>query len=167
MVKKINLRRVRTIVGEGPTEKAFLTHLRQFFSNKSIKISIKTAHGKGPCNILGDALGTYRATAKNMEVAALLDLDLEWNKKLVKECQSCNITLVGVDPCIEALMLQILGKPLPIPCTNDSCKKAMHPLLSGSPTKKESYAGLFTQDVVHNALQTSDKLKEIKELFQP
>lgn len=156
----------RTIVGEGPTEKAFLTHLRQFFKHADIKISIKTANGKGPNNIIGDALGTYRATAKNMQVAALLDLDLEWDKGQIKDCGDCGIVLVGVDPCIEALMLEILGIKLPNPATNDSCKRLMHPKL-GVVTDKRSYEKLFTSEVIEQALKSSKKLLEVKKLFEP
>ncbi|ENK2913621.1 RloB domain-containing protein [Vibrio alginolyticus] len=157
----------RTIVGEGPTEKAFLSHLRQFFNHEKIKITIKTAHGKGPNNIIGDAIGTYNATAKNMQVAALLDLDLDWDKSQVKDCDKCGIKLVGINPCIEALMIEILGLKLPHPATNESCKSLMQPKLSGSSTDKRSYEKLFTEEVINKALETSEKLREVKSLFQP
>lgn len=148
-------------------KKHFFHTFASFFNHEKIKITIKTAHGKGPNNIIGDAIGTYNATAKNMQVAALLDLDLDWDKSQVKDCDKCGIKLVGINPCIEALMIEILGLKLPHPATNESCKSLMQPKLSGSSTDKRSYEKLFTEEVINKALETSEKLREVKSLFQP
>lgn len=162
---KRSQKRILTVVGEGQTEKAFVEHLRQFYSSGDLVVKVKSANGKGPDNVINDAIGTLNGSSKGVMVAALLDKDLIWPPKLIKEAKRLNITLVGVDPCIEALMIDILEHRRPRPCNNKSCKKYLHPLLDGKPTDKRSYVTLFTNDVLNNAKTRVEELDQIISLF--
>lgn len=158
-------KRVLTIVGEGPTEKAFVEHIRQFYGNGNLSVRVKSADGKGPNNVINDAIGTLKASSKGVIVAALLDKDLPWPRSLVQEAQRSGITLVGVDPCIEGLLIDILKHKRPNPCNNNTCKKYLHPKLSGNPTNKKSYVELYTHDVLEDSRKSVQELEQIISLF--
>lgn len=147
---KRKIRETLVIVGEGETEEAFLNHLKSFYSTGNLKIKIKSAGGKGPNNVIGDAIGTLNNSGCD-RVAALLDMDLQWPVSKVKEAHRKKIILVGVDPCIEAMLIDILEEPRPYPCTNATCKNQLHPQLDGRPTNKNSYVKLFEKNILDKA----------------
>ena len=164
-------RKIRTLkstltwVGEGETEKAFLLHIRSLYATGNCKIQIKSAGGKGPANVIDDAIGTLKYSGVD-RVCALLDTDLPWPAKLKKAAQRHKILLIGSEPCIEGLMLEILAKPKPTPCNNDTCKSVIHPLLDGKPTDKGSYAKTFTQAVLDQAASRVEALAQIIKVMQ-
>ncbi|HCG6969613.1 hypothetical protein P3635_01680 [Vibrio parahaemolyticus] len=159
-------KRVIQFVGEGQTERAFLRHIRSIYGSASPDVKASTANGKGPSNVLGVAIGKYRNSAANVEVAALLDKDLKWPATKVREAKQLGIKLIGVDPCVEGMMLDILDLKRPNPCTNDSCKKKMHPLINNAPTVKESYQERFTKAVLDAARDKVDELDEIIKIYE-
>lgn len=149
MAKKKAVRRsinkTLLLVGEGYAEKAFLSHLKSLFSNGKFKVTVITAGGKGPEHII-----THAISCKNCDgydfVIVLLDTDLCWPKVHKERAISAGINLVGSQPCLEGLLLDVIGKPKAN--TNSGCKKRLHPLLSGPCTERDSYAELFNFDTL-------------------
>jgi len=161
--KKILSRKLKqtlVFIGEGETEKAFLQHIKALNFGGSLKITVKSAGGKGPSNVIGDGIGTKDNSGCDY-VAVLLDTDITWPKTKVKQAQAKKIKLIGATPCIEGLMLDILDQKHPTPSDNDSCKAKMHPQLSGKPTDKSSYESLFTKQVLTQAASKVTELDEI------
>lgn len=158
--KKVKI--VQIIVGEGSAEKAFLLHLKSIYADGSKTIKIKSAGGKGPNNVINDAIGEYKASSGAVLVAAFLDTDLKWPVTAVKEAKAKGIELIGSEPCLEGLLLTILGKKHPIPPTNANLKKAVHPLLDNKPTDKASYQKGFGQVVLDKA---KPRVKELETLI--
>ncbi|WP_034916450.1 hypothetical protein [Erwinia sp. 9145] len=152
MAKKQSLRRTmcRTLllVGEGYAEKAFLSHLRSLFANGSFKISIVTAGGKGPENVIDHALGCKKCDGYDF-VVVLMDTDLVCPPIYVKKALRAGLNLVGSTPCLEGLLLEILGKKKK--SSNNGCKDLLHPLLSGSCTDRDSYAGVFPLEILSSS----------------
>ncbi len=160
-MRQANKRKIKitiTIVGEGQTEVAFINHLRSIYGVGSPKITAKSAGGKGPSNVIDDAIGTLNFSGCD-RVAALLDTDLPWPRTKVEQARKKKILLIGSAPCIEGLLLKILEREIPV--TSSECKRVMHPLLSGNATKRESYSDLFSKDVLDNASLTIDELKKL------
>ncbi|HIF9056028.1 TPA: hypothetical protein ACX6MG_000003 [Photobacterium damselae] len=147
MTRKIKrpIKETLVIVGEGYAEAAFLNHLKSIYGIGNPKVTAKSAGGKGPSNVIGDALGTLKGSGCD-RVAALLDTDLVWPKTKVKEAQQKKIILVGSVPCLEGLLLNIVGES--VPNNSDACKKMLHPRLDGKETDKNSYKLLFTKAVL-------------------
>lgn len=134
--RKRPIKETLKIIGEGQADAAFLKHLKSLYGVGNPKVSAKSAGGKGPDNVIGDAIGTLNSSCYD-RVAALLDTDIPWPKSKVKKAQQKKIILVGSRPCLEGLLLKILEKPVPV--SSDDCKKAFHPLLGGKETEKVSY----------------------------
>ena len=153
------------LVGEGETEKAFLQHLYTLYSTGALKIKIKSAGGKGPKNVINDAIGTLKNTDYDT-TAVLLDTDLAWPPALVKAATSQRIKLLGANPCLEGLLLSILKHKKPTPCNNQTCKKTLHPLLSGKATDKASYTLLFNKDLLDKAVDYCHELKILVALIK-
>jgi hypothetical protein len=162
--KKRPLKETLIIVGEGPTEVAFIKHLRSLYGTGNLQVTAKSAGGKGPSNVIGDAIGTFENSGAD-RVAALLDTDLAWPQAKIKAAQQKKITLIGATPCIEGLLLEILNQPMPRPCNNFTCKKAMHPQLKGRETDKNSYQQLFTKHLLDEAKSRVNVLNNLIKLI--
>jgi hypothetical protein len=150
-------------VGEGYCEKAFLAHLKGLYSDGSVKITICTAKGKGPEHIIRHAISCQKCDGYDA-VIVLLDKDLKWPMELVKSLKGSSITLIGSEPCLEGLLLDILEiakKP-----TSNECKKVMHPLLSGQATDRDSYKELYRKDLLDSASLRLKSLKVIIKSFK-
>lgn len=159
--KKRVVKKTMTFIGEGFAEKAFILHLRSIYGSGKLKVTPKSAGGKGPDNVISDALGTLANTRCDY-VVALLDTDLDWPVHLANEAAAKNIVLIGSTPCLEGLLLKTLGKKMPKPPLSGACKKKLHPLLSGKETCKESYEELFTKEVLDRA---SQKVPEVERMI--
>lgn len=158
MAKKIIKRPIKEIliiVGEGETEVAFINHLRSLYGVGSPKITAKSAGGKGPSNVIDDAIGTLTYSGCD-RVAALLDTDLAWPKTKKDAAKKKKIILIGSNPCVEGLFIAILNKN--IPETSEECKKQFLPLLDGNPTNKDSYKIIFTKSILDAARERVSEL---------
>ena len=152
MAKKKTMRRsiskTLLLVGEGHAEKAFLSHLKSLFSNGAFKVSIVTAGGKGPEHVITHAISCKRCDGYDF-VIVLLDTDLPWPKKHIQAALGAGINLIGSEPCLEGLLLDILGREKAD--TNRGCKALLHPLLSGPCTERDSYVELFTTEMLNKS----------------
>lgn len=147
MKKKRPLKETLVIVGEGPTEVAFINHIKSIYGVGNPKVTAKSAGGKGPSNVIGDAIATLRSSGCD-RVASLLDTDIPWPNSKTKEAKSKRIILIGSIPCIEGLLLDILSQAKPTPCNNKTCKDAVHPQLDGRETERLSYQKIFTKGLL-------------------
>lgn len=137
-------------IGEGKAEKAFLLYLRSIYSINTLKVTIKAAGGKGPSNVIGDAIAISKIGDYD-EISVLLDTDIEWPAHKIKEAKERGIELVASTPCLEGLLLDILNQKTRYKCKSDECKKLLHGQLTGKETEKDSYHKLFTKEVLDNA----------------
>ncbi|ELX4205568.1 RloB domain-containing protein [Vibrio vulnificus] len=149
MAKRRVVKRTLLLVGEGEAEKAFFQHLKSLYGVGDPKLTIKSAGGKGPKNVITEAISTKDANGYDSALA-LLDTDLVWPSALVKRALGKKIELLGSSPCFEGLLLDILKNPRPTPNTSSECKNKLHPLLDGKETDKNSYSLLFTKEVLDN-----------------
>ncbi|ACS83872.1 RloB domain-containing protein [Musicola paradisiaca] len=148
--KKSTLRSINKtllLVGEGHAEKAFLSHMKSLFSNGKFKITVVTAGGKVPEHVITHAISCKKCDGYDF-VIVLLDTDLVWPKSHVQRAMSAGINLIGSDPCLEGLLLEVIGREKAE--SNRACKEIFHPLLNGSSTDRDSYSELFTIEVLGN-----------------
>lgn len=155
-------RRTVLIVGEGDTEKAFLDYLKSLYTRDSgVAVTIRNAHGKSPWNVVNAAV----RHAKNGDydiVAVLMDMDLPWTDDVRKLAGKHRMCLVGANPCIDGMLLQVLGKR--VPERSSLCKTAFHEYLGRKPFERTAYERDFPKlmlDEQRNQIPALGKLLEL------
>lgn len=150
MKRKKILKKTLIFVGEGVAERVFLLHLRSFFFDGSLAITVKSAGGKGPEHIIDDAIRTWQCEGYDY-CAVLLDTDIAWPNKIVKEANQRGVLLIGSSPCIEGYLLKLLGHPVPV--ESRMCKSKLDELGFGPTTDKKSFERHLSQDVISKHLK--------------
>ena len=133
------------LVGEGTTDWAFLKHIKSLYISRGCGVSatIRNAHGKGPDHVVDYAIRQCRNAAYD-QVVALLDSDLEMSAAVHRRAMSKKIQIIGATPCIEGLLLKILGEHVPI--TSAQCKARLGDTLSARLTRPVDYQAYFPKD---------------------
>lgn len=139
------------LVGEGATDSAFLKHIKSLYISRGSGVSakIRNAHGKGPDHVVDYAVRQCRNSAYD-RVVALLDTDLEMSPAVHKRARSKKIQIIGATPCIEGLLLKILGEH--VPTTSADCKTRMGDTLPVRLTAPEDYKEKFPKDFFGRAM---------------
>jgi hypothetical protein len=168
-----HIRVVRTtllLVGEGPTDAAFLKHLKSLYckDGAGVKATIKRGHGGDPLSIIKKSV-KYACEAEYDYRITLLDMDIPWSDQGMKLARKKRINLVGSNPCIEGLLLSILNEP--VPESSQNCKVAIKKLLpSLNPLERESYVPHFSKEMLEKArtrISELDKLLKYLEGIRP
>jgi hypothetical protein len=159
------LRTTLLAVGEGDCEEAFLKHLRSLYcaDHAGVSVTIRNAHGKGPGNVISTALGHMRNRAFDRALS-LLDTDLDWAKKDREAARKAKLLLIGSKPCLEGLLLEILGRP--IPGQSAQCKTAIQIALAADMTEISSYVQHFPKTLLEKARQHVPELDNLLKMFE-
>jgi|GEM_PF-803433 len=161
-------RQALLVVGEGPTEKAFLTHLKALYDTRDSGFSIKVenAHGGSPECIIDRArkLGQMRAYDA---ILIVMDTDRPWPvaRQRAKGFGRSKVFFVGTRPCIEGLLLSILGHTAfdPAQRSPEDCRRALrdHGLSDDTKTDTRTHARVFTRDILEGKRETLQALGDI------
>jgi hypothetical protein len=165
MRKKHKVRKTLLIVGEGDSEEAFLKHLRELYCSEGagVAATVRNAHGKGPEHVINHAARLARIYSYDI-VVALLDTDIVWTDKLKKEARKAKIEMVGSSPCLEGLLLSILGER---PAEQSvECKKSIQQLLGTDLTERQSYARHYPKSLLDSARATIGELDRLVKFIQ-
>jgi hypothetical protein len=165
-MKKIRVKRSTLLfVGEGDCEVAFLAHIRNLFCSggHGLKVTLRNAHGKGPENVVKHALALSRSNGFDKK-ACLLDTDLPWSIKSVSAAKKGKIHLIGSNPCLEGLLLNILGEEIGVNST--MCKKTLQNITGAKMTSKENYETIFSKAVLKHARLNVKELDVLLCLFE-
>ncbi len=135
------------LVGEGATEQAFLRHIKSLYISRGcgVGVTIRNAHGKGPDHVVDYAIGQCRNAAYD-RVVTLLDADLPMSTAVRRRARSKKIQIIGSTPCVEGLLLKILGEY--VPATSTECKQRCGGVLPERLTLLENYTGHFPKDLL-------------------
>lgn len=166
------LRRTKTavlIVGEGPTEKAFLHYLRQIYVTREMDIILKVECGSGgsPRCVVEKAVRLKGSRAYD-KCFVLVDTDrpFEFDKKLKSRMiMRPKIEVLKATPCIEGLMLVILKYPnfSQQGKTSDKCKSIFEKeyLSADKKTDKYSYEKIFSKQILEERRKNILELEAI------
>ncbi len=120
------------IVGEGPTEKAFLQYLKELYVTRDDDFAVKIEYGSGgaPCSVVQKAI-RLRGSRAYDKCYVLFDADrpLETDYKLSDRMNKRpRIEILKATPCIEGLFLAILKHPgfFQNSALSDNCKREFH-----------------------------------------
>jgi hypothetical protein len=152
-------------VGEGKAEVAFLKHLKQIFCSggNGVAVTIRNAHGKGPGNVIATAIGASSSASYDKKVC-LLDTDLEWTLENKREAQRKKIELVGSAPCLEGLLLRILGKV--VPRDSSACKKQLRDVTQKNMFEPEDYVVNFSYECLQGVRAGIEELEMLLRLLE-
>lgn len=139
------------IVGEGPTEKAFLQHLKELYINRNDEFVIKVECGTGgaPCSVVQRAI-RLRGSRAYDKCYVLFDADrpLETDYKLSDRMNKRpRIEILTSTPCIEGLFLAVLKHPgfSQASASSNNCKREFYEkyISADKKTDKRAYADKF------------------------
>lgn len=152
------------IVGEGYNEQAFLKHLRPILAPRGcgLTVTVKNACGKTAKHIIE---WTIRQTANAAydHVAVMLDTDTDWCEAIAKLANDNKITVLTSEPCFEALLLRVIGKP-----TNGdaaSLKKVFAKYVNNDAMRSENYSEHFDKQKLIAARLKEPSIDSLLKLF--
>jgi len=151
-------RRTKTtilIVGEGPTEKAFLQYLKDMFITREMDIAVKVECGSGgsPKSVVEKAVRLKGSRAYD-KCFVLVDADLlfEHDGELERRMhKKPHVEMLNATSCIEGLLLAILDPDFSQQgTTSDESKRIFETkhLPEDKKTDKRSYERIFSRQVI-------------------
>lgn len=139
-------------VGEGLCEWAFLKHLVSLFQTRtgSFAAHVENAHGGSPEIVLHSTRKLLNQRAYDVCVV-LMDTDRPWPSSLPRNIGKTRMVYAKATPCLEGLLLQIIGhngysKHTP----TDACKRLVYDtyVVQKHRTEPIAYARSFTKELL-------------------
>ena len=158
-------RKTLLAVGEGYSEVAFLKHLKSIYCSGGFGVSVKVvnAYGRGPDNVIDHAISLIGTEAYDHRLC-LLDTDIPWPTTKAKKAKQKKIYLIGSDPCLEGLLLEILQRPKG--GNSEICKRNLRAITNASMTESVDYKKLFTKPILDGARTRINTLDTLITMFE-
>lgn len=134
-------------------EWAFLRHVVLLFTDRDGRVAARTdnAHGGSPETVIQTARKLLKQREPNACVI-LMDTDRPWPVDRPKHIGRTRIEYVPAAPCVEGLLLRILGVPGITTATKvEECKKALYGgnhVDRNHRTEPQAYAKAFPKDLL-------------------
>lgn len=153
-------RHTTLIVVEGETDEVFIRHLKSHFGKDSgSRITVRSARGNGDA-VLKAAINSF----EDFDLRVVLyDDDCKPRSTLLKTAQRRNICILVCLPCLEGLLLEVLGEKPPI--TSPECKRRLQQRVQSSLTHPQTYARHFPPLLLSSRAGELDVLRELLSLF--
>lgn len=152
MAKRLLRKTNRTvlIVVEGETEEAFVTHLKNIYYHRGMRLTvrIRNAYGHGPQGIINKLQSVARGEDFAHRIA-VLDSDIPLKATEEKWLRQAKIETIVSIPAIEATLLITLGKHAPD--VTDACKNELQKYAPGDPTDAYYYKNYFPFETLEQA----------------
>lgn len=164
-------RRTKTtilIIGEGPTEKAFLQYLKAMYITRDMDIAIKVECGSGgsPRSVVEKAV-RLKGSRGYDKCFVLVDSDLPFDPdgELERRMRrKPHIKMLNATPCIEGLLLAILDSGFSQQATTSVESKRIFEtkhLPEDKKTDKLSYERIFSRQVIEDRRSSLPELDAI------
>lgn len=155
------------IFGEGLGEEMFLKHLKKVYCcNTNVAVKIVKGKGGNAQNIVIDA---YKTPGDFNRRIVLLDNDKSKSEmaEARKEAKNRNIELIENTPCLEFLLLSILGFKSD-PTNSSNCKKEFESKFIDKTKRSEpkEYDKIFTKQVLEVKRKSNDTLNKIINIME-
>ena len=164
MIKSV--RKTVLLCCEGKADQSFVAYLRSTYTSgrpESPHVTPKQAGGKGGNNVISTLVGELRCSEPD-RVVALLDGDAPPTASKRREAKSKGIELIVLEPCLEGLLLKILGHS--VPTSSGSCKEKLKKIDRRQPTDMAFYAQHFAKEVLDKARAVVCELDALLQLFE-
>jgi hypothetical protein len=154
-------RHTTLIVVEGETDEVFLKHLRGHFGQDSgSRITVKPARGNAD-KVLKVAIQSFEDFDLRV---ALYDEDSPPRPALLKTAHTRKIRLLVCSPCLEGLLLSLLGEKPPSAAVD--CKRRLEQRVPTSLTDPQTYQRHFPPPLLTSRAGELDLLRELLSLFK-
>lgn len=156
------------IVGEGPTEKAFLQYLKDMHITRDMDIAVKVECGSGgsPRSVVEKAVRLKGSRAYD-KCFVLVDADLpfEFDRGLERRIhKKPRIEMLNATPCIEGLLLAILDLNFSQQATTSTESKKIFEtkhLPEDKKTDTRSYERIFSKQIIEERRRAVPELDAI------
>lgn len=127
-----------------------------------LSVKVTNARGKGASHVVEWTI-RQMANIQYDSVAVLLDTDTGWTPTVEKRARQKKITVVESTPCIEALLLRMLGQN----STGDSriLKKRFAPYVNNAATDPTQYARHFGGPIFQASRKTEPAIDTLLTLL--
>lgn len=159
--KPRSTRATAQIVCEGFTEEAFCKHLKSLYARDcGVRVAIHNVRGGSPHDVIQAALQRKGYDRTLVFFDADKPLPETWRRKSL----AAGHVMVISDPCVEALLLAILDRP--VPAHTAACKKAFESVLPGNlKFDSRAYATPFPKTLLDASKHP--QLLTLRSVFQP
>jgi hypothetical protein len=162
---RCRLKKTVLLVGEGPCEWAFLKHLVSLFQfrESAFAARVENAHGGSPETVLLSAKKLLRQRAYDVCVI-VMDTDRPWPSILSEHIGKTRMKYVAASPCLEGLLLQMLGVPgITMRSSVAQCKRVLYDthVDENHRTEPNAYVRSFSRDVLTQRRTHCDALDVI------
>jgi len=147
------MRSTLLVVGEGPDDRAFISHMKQLYCPRDSGMSVKIEAGDGgsPGNVITHAIRKYQGKGYDRRLF-LLDADLPPDEADYKRAAKEGYQIILWQPqCLEGALLDTLGEAVGQHESSQQLKARLHPRLDGRHTDASAYATLFTRQILDSA----------------
>lgn len=150
---------------EGKADQAFIAYLRTTYTAGrpgAPHVKPKQAGGKGSNNVIETLLGEAKCSQPD-KLVALLDGDLPPTVAKRREAERKHVQLIVLTPCLEGLLLNILGHL--VPNASQECKDRLKQIDSRDPFDPGFYAQNFPKSLLDQARSRVAELDTLLILF--
>lgn len=152
------VRRTVLVVCEGKRDRAFIEFLRSLYTSgdpRSPKVDVRESRGKGANQVISTLVGILPTKQYDVGVA-FTDADLPPSsarkRELFKRRRGFYPHLVQVQPCLEGLVLHILGKNVFV--NSSDCKTAVEGMVSTDLFMPKHFEELLSHQLLESYLKT-------------
>ena len=159
------LRKTLLAVGEGKSDTALLKYLKSMVCNdgEGLAVTIRNANGKGPNNVISTAIGATTIAYYDKKLC-LLDTDIKWTNENKHAAIKNSIELVGSIPCLEGMLLKILGQS--VPHDSATCKQHLNLITKRKMLDPEDFVINFSYSLLQNARSNILELDKLLCIFE-
>ncbi|MEI6211206.1 MAG: hypothetical protein WCR06_06225 [bacterium] len=143
-------KRTVLLVGEGPTEWAFLRHIVGLFQDRAgpVAARVENAHGGAPEIVIATARKLLRQREYDT-CLILMDTDRPWPKHLPRKFDRTRLEFIPAKPCLEGLLLRIVAHAgISVNSSVEQCKRVWYETYVEARHKTEpsAYQKPFSKD---------------------
>ncbi len=140
------------VVGEGPADKAFINHLKSMYSRDTgQKVTVEAEDGGSPGTMVKNLIRKH-SHADFDHRFLMIDEDIPVSEDVQARAKQAKIEIILSTPvCLEGMLLEVLKQRVAEGSLASDCKALLHPQLSGSPTRSQSYRALFPEHVINQS----------------
>ncbi|MBA3988869.1 MAG: hypothetical protein C0463_07035 [Idiomarina sp.] len=139
-------------MGEGPAEKAFVNHLKGMYSRDTgQKVTVEAGDGGSPSTMVKNLIRKHSHADFDRRFL-MIDEDIPVPESVHARAKQAKIEIILSTPvCLEGMLLEVLSQRVAEGSSASDCKALLHPQLSGSPTRSQSYRELFPEPVINQS----------------
>ncbi len=165
--KKRCITRTFLVYGEGKCEEVFLKHLRSIYShNKDTWVKIEPGNGGTPRDIV---VGATKTPGSYGRIFVVLDNDKDKREMILarEAADNMGVVLIENNPCLEFVLLAILGDRIPKGMKSKWYKKEFESRYINRKKRVELWEyRIFTKTLLDNKRNTISELNKMITLME-